>query len=1131
MTPEVSPVERLGLVLIALVLCGVGHAVEERAARTLWRAAPAFGEASVTNSLSSDAISSSTLGDTSLPAVFLHPQNRDRSLLTYPTANLKVEPGQRAFLLSAFGIRTGFDWDDPERRPDGVRFYITDGDRDLLCYHLRESRWVGAGLPLEAPGGELSLNPVLATDAGPDGNSNFDWALFGDPMVVVTDEAPVPPATAVDGVVGILVAQLPGGEARAIVEGLDAAGRPVEGAVAASLPSAAALSFARFDFSAQPDCVAWQWRLDGTGEAQAWGGSWQPQLTIEAVGLSRAVVFSGEERQGRVTVRNGGPGALLPDHRAWVGLAGTTRPLERLAPGEAATLRYELPAAQGQTESLPVTVGWRGGAVESTAALRSHTWPAPPALLDSRPAQPEVLDRGAYLVLQNPWVRWLVCREAPGLGALVYCWTDGGWELTGSVTPWVELVRPERGEVVPQLATLTASTGASDARLHATLVDEDGLICRVRAILPADGRALRFDLTISSRDAAQVLAVGGPAVHAGDGSTGADKGVAIFPGLEYLEGEEHSSSTRDLAMPHADRRVPHKFKVTVPLMMVETRAGGPVIAVAWDAKQKWDGEQLAPAACFASPDFVTNKDSHLMQLLLPSVPDGMPENARQARELLTIGPDRPWRLKQLIAAGQPQPDATAALRWFDDWLGYPEVEAPPRSFVDEMALCRHAWLVTCWDEETRKGRHCVGWAPANSPGHATLMLMDARAVATGEAKQQLLDRVDLVGNQTIQQEGPGGLASGANCHIMAWEFPYHWGGLPGALQGMRDQAEGVIRSQEANGGWGFYPSEDRKSLGAPGTQTMGTCAGPAYRLAKWAAISGDTAATAAMRKALTRLREFQVPRGAQGWECPILQPDVLASAYALRAAVWAYQATGEAQYLEDARFYARTGLPFQYAWDDGEHPGMRYASIPVFGSTFFTHSWIGLPVQWCGLVYAYGLVELMRFDDDDLWRRQVEGMTVSGMYQQWPMDNAQLAGSYPDSYGQWFTVRNGAYINPEDIQINALALQGLDPGLRSVAAKLGERVVHVTAPGDLQVSAEGGRLAIRLKYLPNETCYLTVVGLDAAGFTATANGQPLARQADLPHGSTGWTYREDTGILVIGGTCDGSGRLEVEAAG
>jgi len=414
------------------------------------------------------------------------------------------------------------------------------------------------------------------------------------------------------------------------------------------------------------------------------------------------------------------------------------------------------------------------------------------------------------------------------------------------------------------------------------------------------------------------------------------------------------------------------------------------------------------------------------------------------------------------------------------------------------------------------------------------MLMDGRAVAQGDDRTKLLARADLVGNQTLDQQGPRGLAGRANCHIMGWEFPYHWGSLPGALDGMKAAAEGAMKSQEPNGGWAFHPGKDREKLGADGTQTMGTCGGNALWLARWAAISGEVKALAATRQAMDRLRQFPVPRGAQGWECPILEPDVLASAYALRAAVWAYMATGDQQYLTDARFYARTGLPFQYAWDDGRHPGMRYASIPVFGSTFFTHSWIGLPVQWCGLVYAYGLQELMRFDggrqrpQSDLWARQVDGMVSSGMHQQWPMDNEKLAGTYPDSYGQWFTVRNGVHINPENIQLNLMARRGLDPGLRSVAVKVGARTLHVTAPGDLQVQASPDSLAISLKYLPGQIVYLTVGGLaDAAPQAVSANGQPLGKQDDLAHGATGWALRADLGMLVVGGRCNGQGRLEV----
>jgi hypothetical protein len=570
------------------------------------------------------------------------------------------------------------------------------------------------------------------------------------------------------------------------------------------------------------------------------------------------------------------------------------------------------------------------------------------------------------------------------------------------------------------------------------------------------------------------------------------------------------------------------------MVLVETRARGPVLGLAWEATQTWDGQAIAPGVSFASPDFLTLQESHLMQLMLPSVPDGIPEHQRLAEAPIELPAGTTWRLTQFLVAGQPQPDATAALRWYGGLLGYPKAEKPPRSFEEEIALCRHGFLVTAWDAENQQARHCVGWPSANSPGFATLMLMDARAVAKGQVRNDLLERVKLIGEKTVREQGAAGLASSACCHTLGWEFPYHWGYLPDALEGMRAAAFDSLEHQEPDGLWGYYPGKGNEKLGQPGTRTMGICGRHAYLMAKYVAITGDPEVRAGLERALAAMAQFRVPRGAQGWECPILEPDVLASAYAVRAYVWTTMATGDRKWLEQAQFWARTGLPFQYVWDDGQHPGMRYASIPVFGSTFFTHSWIGLPVQWCGLVYAYGLQELLRFAPDDLWRRQVEGMTISAMWQQWPMDEKpELAGSYPDSYGQWFTVRNGAYINPENIQLNLMALKGLDPGLRAVPVALGSALAHVTGPGDVSATAEGtDGLRLEVRYLPGETVYLTVGGVaPGAGFEVRAGREVLAQQPDLPPGATGWAFRERTAVVVLGVPCDERGKAAVALRG
>ena len=73
------------------------------------------------------------------------------------------------------------------------------------------------------------------------------------------------------------------------------------------------------------------------------------------------------------------------------------------------------------------------------------------------------------------------------------------------------------------------------------------------------------------------------------------------------------------------------------------------------------------------------------------------------------------------------------------------------------------------------------------------------------------------------------------------------------------------------------------------------------------------------------------------------QPDVLAAAHAIGAYVEAYELTAEKEHLKRATYWAETALPFLYHWHLPDRPGMQFASIPVFGTSFYTHSWFGVP--------------------------------------------------------------------------------------------------------------------------------------------------------------------------------------------
>lgn len=1125
--------------LATLAVSAVGQ-VDDRPARLLWRGTDQFNSARASNALTAMVQKNTKASGVARDSIYLHPKSEGRATADFAPVPVAVPKGSRLLFVTFAGLSDSIPWGDADHPADGVRYYVTINGVEVLQAEVKESKWVplAAEVATGKPAGEeATITIQLATDPGPENNSNYDWAHFGEPLLVAVPQEPLRAGTPVSGTGGVVAAWLKSGRGKLIVEGLDAAGRPVEGVRKEEVAEAPGTAAALFDFSTHPEVVAWRFRLEGAEADRAYGGSWAPSLQVTSVAPAQAVYVAGESVKMRIGVKNIGLAGLLPEHGAVFEVAGQQQRLDRLPPGESAALEFDL----GPRQAGPLAVDYSWKVQEESHRGRAegfYVWPALPTWTAARPEKQARATKLSddYVLCENADVRWLINTRAPGMGAIVWAWGDGPWLVVSTVSPMVQMLNANGQGAPVVFDTVSVDADGGAARLQATgrWQSADGRIARVTLFLrlPPDSEIAEIDLRVQADQDLELGAVRGPAVHVGDRSTRTAKGIAIFPGLEYLEGDEPSSSTRDFAPPLNERWVPHKFKVTVPMMMVETRDRGPVVALIWDPRQKWDGEHDAPAACFASPNFLEHQDNHLMQLMLPSTPDFIPENSRLAEKPYLLRAGRELRLRQFIAAGRPSPDATGSFSWFDRTIGFPEAENWPRSFEEEMALCRHAFLHTVWDAENRKSYHTVGGPKANAPGFATLMLMDARAVAQGQARQELLDRVRLIAETTVREQGPGGLASSAMCHIMKWEFPYHWGSLPGALAAMRGEAYGTLGSQEEDGAWAFHPDENRKILGPDGAKVSGTSAGPAYVLAKYAAISGDPVILEAMKKALAWLRTQKVPRGAQGWECPIFEPDVLASAMAVRAFVWGYMATGDESYLDDARFWARTGLPFQYAWDDGQHPGMRYASIPVFGSTFMTHSWLGLPVQWCGLVYAYGLVELQRFDRNDWWRKQVEGMTVSAMYQQWPMDNPELAGTYPDSFARYFAGRNPVFINPEDIQVNLMALRGLDPGLRVARAQLGGGWVSVAAPGDVSAGVEGDALQVQVKYVPGEIVYLTVapvaLGQDA---TFTGGGETLSHNDELAPGTTGWAYHADTHILCLGVRCDAQGVASIVLRG
>lgn len=588
---------------------------------------------------------------------------------------------------------------------------------------------------------------------------------------------------------------------------------------------------------------------------------------------------------------------------------------------------------------------------------------------------------------------------------------------------------------------------------------------------------------------------------------------ALFPGLEWLVRDEISSSTLDIAAPHNIRNAPNPFKVTIPLMAV--RHHNSLIAALWDPYFSWDGVHSSLSPQFASPNWVEGQDNHLFMLFTPTVPEWVKENDVEAYKPYKLGLGRRLSIGFRVYAATSNTVLDAIREWIRIF-GLPKLEFP-RSLEEGLRLSMEAYLESLWVPERGWG-HAAGWEPHPYPGYALLLYLTSLIEEDPEIKAKLIDRFNeavQLALKTLKTEGPGyitSLAGTAGLHIPGWQLPFYIGYLEESLSSIRSQIHSLIDKQGVDGEWGFQPTERTRVLGASGVREVGITARRAAEVLRWARMTGDKFALRAGLRALEAMRRYFVPRGAQTWEIAVRTPDVLASAKAVEAHLEAYKATGNKDYLERARYWAYTGLPFIYLWSTPDIDLMRYASIAVYGATFY-HApiWIGKPVQWCGLVYAYQLLRLSNYDNSFPWRVIGEGILKSGMHQQVVSEN--LAGTFPDAWILATDTIWPPYINPEGIVKPILFLTGLDPDLNTVVLREPYSNITVTTPARiLETHITSTHLRLDLSFFRDETIHVLIFNFLPKSIYKL--GTPLNYVEDLDAVTEGWTLTPEGFILV-----------------
>ncbi len=636
----------------------------------------------------------------------------------------------------------------------------------------------------------------------------------------------------------------------------------------------------------------------------------------------------------------------------------------------------------------------------------------------------------------------------------------------------------------------------------------------VRPISSLEG-AYQFTHRLSG-EGGDLVYFSGPELFVGERAFGTKKDMAIFPGLEYLDQEAVSSSHAAAHPPVRDQYIPHPFKVTVPLMALSYDEM--LISLLWPPHYSWSRNEKDLSPKFAVPNRLYDQNNHLFSLFVPPVPEYTHENQDMAFQPYRMEPGETIEIESVVylTAGYDP------MKVLDAWLHiYNRGELPqpesPRSYQEEIKLSRKAYLSTCWDEEAKGWGHCAGWNPVPSGGMLALLSLDHFLSDDEEVKEILQKRIQIVKEKILEKYGPPFLGEAVGCHVMTYEPAFHWGVTEKKLPEWKQLAINLENRQNPDGSWGFNPGrENQKALGDEGEVVSGTISPKAMALMRLARITAEPVATRTGLKALEALNTRTVPRGAQGWECPLAAADIMVSGQAARANLDAYHITGDVEYLEKAVYWARTGIAFHYLWNLPDRPLQRYATIPIFGATFYSHSWRGVPVQWCGLVYAYALQELAKFDASLPWDIVARGIVNSAMYQQ--LTEGEYVGTLPDSYGDYFQTARGAYINPENIMTNLHALEGNSLNIRTV-------FVDNPKPDALRISANAD---IRLEEKGNEKICLSVHSKEERGteiLIAPLTEKPksvelqerksMSMREELFKKDFGWRFMDEFQTLLI----------------
>ena len=421
-------------------------------------------------------------------------------------------------------------------------------------------------------------------------------------------------------------------------------------------------------------------------------------------------------RSGRERRRRGAPGSRAhgADHdRRCSGGRTPCENVPELAPGEATDVTWTFtPTAEGRTTfALESPDGQR----RQTEVVVSRAFPLPKAT--EKPSA-EVGPSAAWIGNDKVLLTLIKGKDGFAHGRLDAV-ADGKTRPMAVLPHLASLClegSTDFADLVFQEAAAEQGDGRVTLRLKGTAEVGGAQVTVVLTLTLQQGKSyIDAAYALTADKALQVAAFRGPWLWAGEGSFGAKQDLALFPGSEYMETGERSSSTLDIAAPMNVRFAPHPNTVTVPSMAVEK--DGCIVGLMWDPLQKWDGQHDRPTAVFASPNFIEGHANHLLGLCLPSIPDYLEPNKLLAKKAYELKPGAKLTLSAALYA-EAKSEVLRSMDLYFERYGVPALPPKPRSYEDTVAMSLKSYDTVLWDEQVKGWHGVLQWAPGANPGVA-----------------------------------------------------------------------------------------------------------------------------------------------------------------------------------------------------------------------------------------------------------------------------------------------------------------------------------------------------------------------------------------------------------------------------